>query len=94
MQESASADQSLTEEEIQGADQLMQVVKYLRDEKNHAVSQYENLSRENLTLKTQVEVLTHQLEEVNHTLAEERCKEDTDNVTIAKHSELLKKVSS
>ncbi|XP_075224314.1 nuclear basket protein megator isoform X2 [Lycorma delicatula] len=92
--DSSLGEMSLSESEIQGTDQLMKVMKYLRNEKNHAVSQLETLREENLNLKSQVEVLTHQLEEVNRTLNEERSRQDIENVTVTKHSELMRKVET
>lgn len=77
---------------MRNSDQLLKVMKYLRTEKNIAMTQLEGLKAENLRLKAQAELVGKQLEEAREMLAAERDKNDVSLITTAKHDELLRKV--
>ncbi|XP_039285637.1 nucleoprotein TPR-like [Nilaparvata lugens] len=88
------AETSLTEDEIESNDKLIEVMKYLRNEKCHAVNQLETLKDENLNLRAKAEVLQRQLDDLNKTLSEECSNKNIDNMTVVKHNELLKKIET
>lgn len=91
---SGSLNTSLSEEENRSSEQLLQIVKYLRREKDIAVSKYEVLHTENLRLKTQQEYLEKQVEEAKKSLSVEQERMETSSVTAARHSELLRKLET
>jgi len=91
---SGSLNTSLSEEENRSSEQLLQIVKYLRQEKDIAVSKYEVLRTENLRLKTQQEYLEKQVEEAKKSLSVEQERMETSSVTAARHSELLRKLET
>lgn len=91
---SVSLNTSLSEEENRSSEQLLQIVKYLRQEKDIAVSKYEVLRTENLRLKTQQEYLEKQVEEAKKSLSVEQERMETSSVTAARHSELLRKLET
>ncbi|XP_023716827.1 nucleoprotein TPR isoform X2 [Cryptotermes secundus] len=91
---SDSLNTSISEEEKKSSEQLLQIVKYLRQEKDIALSKYEVLRTENLRLKSQQEYLEKQAEDAKKSLLVEQEKMEASSVTAAKHSELLRKVET
>lgn len=91
---SDSLNTSILEEEKKSSEQLLQIVKYLRQEKDIALSKYEVLRTENLRLKSQQEYLEKQAEDAKKSLLVEQEKIEASSVTAAKHSELLRKVET
>ncbi|XP_031825954.1 nuclear basket protein megator isoform X2 [Nomia melanderi] len=82
------------EDDSKSAEQLLRVMKYLRREKDLAVTKFDVLRAENLRLKSQVEVLEKRLKETEAVLSSEREKSEIDVVTTSKHAELLRKVET
>lgn len=60
----ASINKSFAEDEIKSSEQLLKVIKYLRQEKDVAVSKSEILEAEHSRLKSQLEFVTKQLNEM------------------------------
>lgn len=73
-------------------DNLLQVISYLRREKNLANSQLETLLSENRRLKSETDLIKRQLEETRALLESEQEKTDISSTTAAKHAELINKV--
>ncbi|XP_076282689.1 nuclear basket protein megator isoform X3 [Lasioglossum baleicum] len=82
------------EDDSKSAEQLLRVMKYLRREKDLAVTKFDVLRAENLRLKSQAEVLEKRLKETETILNSEREKSEIDVVTTSKHAELLRKVET
>ncbi|KAF5305601.1 hypothetical protein FQR65_LT07681 [Abscondita terminalis] len=89
-----SFNRSFTEEEVKSSDQLLKIIKYLRQEKDIAVSKCEILDAELIRLKSQYELISKQLEDAKANLETERQKSEVSMVTAAKHSEVLRKVET
>lgn len=81
------------EDDTRSSDQLLQVLKYIRQEKNIAVAQADALRAEALRLKSQVELQGRQLSEAHEMLQAERSQSQVHLSTTSKHEELLRKVS-
>ncbi|XP_043260114.1 nucleoprotein TPR [Colletes gigas] len=82
------------EDDSKSAEQLLRVMKYLRREKDLAVTKFDVLRAENLRLKSQMEVLEKRVKESEAVLNSEREKSEIDVVTTSKHAELLRKVET
>lgn len=89
-----SLNTSISEEEKKSSEQLLQIVKYLRQEKDIALSKYEVLRTENIRLKSRQEYLDKQVEDAKKSLLEEQENIEASSVTAAKHSELLRKLET
>ncbi|KAK4876820.1 hypothetical protein RN001_009326 [Aquatica leii] len=89
-----SFNRSFTEEEVKSSEQLLKIIKYLRQEKDIAVSKCEILDAELLRLKSQHDLICKQLEDAKANLETERQKSEVSMVTAAKHSEILRKVET
>lgn len=89
-----SLNKSLTEEDVKSSDQLLKIIKYLRQEKDIAVNKCEILEAEHLRLKSSQELVKNQLEEVKAALENERQKSEMSVVASAKHAEVLRKVET
>ncbi|XP_015428954.1 PREDICTED: nucleoprotein TPR-like isoform X2 [Dufourea novaeangliae] len=85
---------SKLEDDSKSPEQLLKVMKYLRREKDLAVTKFDVLRAENLRLKSQVEVLEKRLKETVSLLSSVREKSEIDVVTTSKHAELLRKVET
>ncbi|XP_044260460.1 nucleoprotein TPR isoform X2 [Tribolium madens] len=89
-----SMNKSFTEDEVKSSEQLLTIIKYLRQEKDIAVSKAEIMEAEYERLKSQHEMLTKQLEEAKAAVEAERQKSEVSVVTAAKHAEVLRKVET
>jgi nucleoprotein TPR len=89
-----SLNTSISEEEKKSSEQLLKIVKYLRQEKDIALSKYEVLRTENIRLKSRQEYVEKQVENAKKSLLEEQEKMEASSVTAAKHSELLRKLET
>ncbi|KAI4471104.1 nucleoprotein tpr-related [Holotrichia oblita] len=89
-----SFNRSLTEDDVKSSEQLLKIIKYLRQEKDIAVSKCEILEAEHVRLKSQFDVIGKQLEEAKTALETERETSDVSFVTAAKHAEVLRKVET
>lgn len=89
-----SVNRSFAEDEVKSSDQLLTIIKYLRQEKDIAVSKAEILEAEFERLKSQYDVQTQQISEMKQLMETERQKSEVAVVTAAKHSEVLRKVET
>lgn len=89
-----SLNKSLTEDDVKSSEQLLKIIKYLRQEKDIAVSKCEILEAEHARLRSQFEVIGKQLEETKTSMESEREKSDISFVTAARHAEVLRKVET
>ncbi|XP_052901433.1 nucleoprotein TPR [Anopheles moucheti] len=85
---------SLNDEEKQSVEQLLQIIKYLRKEKDIAVARSDMLRSENVRIQSELMILEKKFEEVQAELKEMREKTDTVTVTAAKHEEILRKLDT
>lgn len=90
----ASFNRSLTEDDVKSSDQLLKIIKYLRQEKDIAVSKCEILDAEKQRLQSLHDSLNKQVEDVKSALEIERQKSEVSVVTAAKHAEILRKVET
>ncbi|KAL7302351.1 hypothetical protein TKK_0005011 [Trichogramma kaykai] len=84
----------MSEEPSNSTEQLLQVIKYLRREKDLAVIKFDVLKSENSRLKSQIELCTRKNQEMKELFDQEREKSEIDIVTASKHSELLRKIET
>lgn len=89
-----NADQCSTEEYSKSMEQLIQVIKFLRREKDLAFTKLDVLKTENVRLKSQIELSNKQFKECQELLKKEREDRDINIVTVSKHSELLRKIET
>ncbi|XP_015115459.1 nucleoprotein TPR-like [Diachasma alloeum] len=82
------------EEDSKSTDQLLKIIKYLRREKDLAVTKLDVLRAENMRLKSQVENLEKRVKEAEEAVNSQREKSDIDVATTSKHAELLRKVET
>ncbi|XP_018575772.1 nucleoprotein TPR isoform X3 [Anoplophora glabripennis] len=90
----ASFNKSFTEEEAKSSEQLLKIVKYLRQEKDIAVSKADIIEAEHSRLRSQFDMLNKQLEEAKATVELERQKTEVTVVSAAKHGEVLRKLET
>lgn len=90
----ASLNRSLTEDDVKSSDQLVKIIKYLRQEKDMAINKCEVLEAELLRLKSAQNMLKNQLQEVTSKLENDRQKSEMTVVASAKHAEVLRKVET
>lgn len=89
-----SMNRSLTEDEMKGSEQLRKIIRYLRQEKDLAVSKADIMEAEHVRLKSQFDDLNKQLEEAKAALELERQKTEVSVVSAAKHNEVLRKLET
>ncbi|KAI8426277.1 hypothetical protein MSG28_005163 [Choristoneura fumiferana] len=97
MNESAtdtSMNVSVSEEDGKSSEQLFQIVKFIRKEKDIAMAKSDILQTENMRLKSQLEIAEKQLDSAKLTLAAERESSEVNMVTINKQSDILRKVET
>lgn len=80
------------EDENKSTQQLLEVIRFLRREKEIAVTENEALQSENIRLKTQTEYLNKELKELQKSFIDEQAHIQTMASTEVKHAELLKKI--
>ncbi|KAJ8976056.1 hypothetical protein NQ317_009246 [Molorchus minor] len=90
----ASFNRSFTEDTVNSPEQLLKIIKYLRQEKDIAVSKADIMEAEHSRLKSQFEMLTKQLEEAKATVELERQQSEVSVVSTAKHAEVLRKLET
>lgn len=89
-----SFNRSFTEDEVKSSEQLMKIIKYLRQEKDIAVSKADIMEAEHLRLKSQFDMINEQYEEAKAALEVERQKSEVSVVSSAKHAEVLRKLET
>lgn len=95
--DSSLINRSITEDDAKttSSDQLLTVIKYLRKEKDIAVSKVEILRAENVRLVTEASILNKRLVEANEkSIPSDRSASDLSVVSAAKHEEILRKVET
>uniref|UniRef100_A0A182QGG3 Nucleoprotein TPR n=1 Tax=Anopheles farauti TaxID=69004 RepID=A0A182QGG3_9DIPT len=87
---------SLTDEEKKGGsiEQLLQIMRYLRKEKDIAVARFDVLRSENVRIQSEQMLLQKKLDDAQAELVAMREKNDTEVVTAAKHEEILRKLDT
>lgn len=93
MEDSGTLNDS-TDLSAKAQDQLLKVIKFLRQEKDVAVAKSEILQAESLRLKTQLTISTKQLEEAKDALKNSQETSDAAKKASAKHAELLRKIDT
>ncbi|VEN38999.1 unnamed protein product [Callosobruchus maculatus] len=76
------------------SEQLPKIIKYLRQEKDIAISKAEIIEAEHIRLKSQFEVINKQYEEAKAAVEVERQKQEVTVVSTAKHAEVLRKLET
>uniref|UniRef100_A0A182NZD0 Nucleoprotein TPR n=1 Tax=Anopheles epiroticus TaxID=199890 RepID=A0A182NZD0_9DIPT len=92
--DSSILNRSLNDEEKHSLEQLLQIIKYLRKEKDLAVARFDVLRSENVRIQSEFMLLQKQLDETEAELKQMRENSDIDTVTVAKHQELLRTVET
>lgn len=85
---------SINEDDVKSSDQLLQIIKYLRKEKDIAIAKVDILKSETIRLQSEQSVIQKRCDEALSTLVEERSKSEVGVVTAAKHDELLRRVET
>ncbi|XP_055614140.1 nucleoprotein TPR [Uranotaenia lowii] len=85
---------SITDEEKRSVDQLLQIIKFLRKEKDIAVAKFDILRSENVRVQSELSMFQKKLDEATAELTAEREKSETGLVTAAKHEEILRKLET
>ncbi|CAH0761185.1 unnamed protein product [Diatraea saccharalis] len=96
MNESAneSVNVSISEDDGKSSEQLFQIVKYLRKEKDIAMAKFDILQAETMRLKSQLEIAEKQLDDTKLALAAERERSEVTMVTVGRQSDILRKVET
>ena len=85
---------SFTEEDAKSTDQLMEIIKYLRNEKAILTGKVEVSKAESIRLKAQLESVQHQLSESQNALHSAEEKANQELLPSSKYSQLLEKVQT
>ncbi|KAL1392866.1 hypothetical protein pipiens_012159 [Culex pipiens pipiens] len=94
MDDSSVMNKSISDEEKRSVDQLLQIIKYLRKEKDIAVAKFDILRSENVRVQSELMMFQKKMEEAQADLTAEREKSETGVVTAAKHEEILRKLET
>lgn len=92
--DSSLVNRSINEGDVKSSDQLLQIIKYLRKEKDIAIAKVDILKSETIRLQSEQNVIQKRCDEALATLVEERSKSEVGVVTAAKHDELLRRVET
>lgn len=92
--DSSLINRSINEDDVKSSDQLLQIIKYLRKEKDIAIAKVDILKSETIRLKSEQNVIQKRCDEAVACLVEERSKSEVSVVTAAKHDELLRRVET
>ncbi|XP_060076894.1 nucleoprotein TPR-like [Ylistrum balloti] len=85
---------STSEDTAKSSEQLLEVVKFLRREKEIAETKLEIVQSESKTVRQQLQRVQRSLEEANDAVREEREQSQTNLQTAAQHAELMRKVEN
>ena len=88
------ASRSFTEEESKSAEQLMEIIKFLRREKEILTGKVEVLHAESARVRSQLDQASAEANEARAALKVEREKTDSSAMSSARHAELLEKVQT
>uniref|UniRef100_T1P9Z6 Nucleoprotein TPR n=1 Tax=Musca domestica TaxID=7370 RepID=T1P9Z6_MUSDO len=75
-------------------EQLLQIIKFLRKEKDLTLAKLDILKAENTRLQSEFNILQKKNEELQDFLNRERSKTDTNLVSASKHEEILRKIET
>ncbi|XP_049818451.1 nucleoprotein TPR isoform X3 [Aethina tumida] len=89
-----SFNRSYTEDEAKSSEQLLKIIKYLRQEKDIAISRADIVDAEHQRLKTQFELLTKQYDDMKRLVETERQETEISMVSSIKHAEILRKLET
>ncbi|KAI9556759.1 Nucleoprotein TPR [Daphnia sinensis] len=89
-----SLNTSTSEEDLRSTDQLLELVRFLRREKEIAISRSEVQEAETQRLKTQLEQAERSLSEAQTNLQQERERSATSALTSEKHTEMLRRLET
>ncbi|XP_058055554.1 nucleoprotein TPR [Anopheles bellator] len=92
--DSSLLNRSVQEDEKVSVEQLLQIIKYLRKEKDIAMARFDLLRSENVRVQTELMSLQKKLDEAQSELAADRERHDAGVVTAAKHEEILRKLDT
>lgn len=90
----SSFNRSMTEDEVNSSEQLLKIIKFIRKEKDLAITKFEVLQAENLRIKSDLEVMRKELSDTKSALSKELEGSEASMVTAAKHAEILRKVET
>ncbi|XP_023303718.2 nucleoprotein TPR [Lucilia cuprina] len=82
------------EAENKNNEQLLQIIKFLRKEKDLTVAKMDILKAENTRLSSEFTILQKKNEELQDFLNRERSKTDTNLISASKHEEILRKIET
>ncbi|XP_017477358.1 PREDICTED: nucleoprotein TPR isoform X2 [Rhagoletis zephyria] len=85
---------SRLEDDPKNNDQLLQIIKYLRKEKDLIDAKLDILKAENARLQSENMILQKKLDELKGSLNQERAKSETLVVSATKHEEILRKIEN
>ncbi|XP_078317960.1 uncharacterized protein LOC111118796 isoform X2 [Crassostrea virginica] len=88
------ADVSFDEDSVRSSEQLQEVIRFLRKEKEIALSKLEIVQTESNSVKHRYERQQKELEEVKRNLTEQQIKAQANIQTAAQHAELMRKVET
>lgn len=94
MADSSLLNRSVTEEDIKSSEQLLQIIKYLRKEKDIAFAKVDVLRSETTRLQSETGMLQKKLDETQAALNSERSKPEAGIISASKHEEILRKVET
>lgn len=94
LNESSDINKSIAEEDVKNNDQLLQIIKYLRKEKDIAVAKFDILKSENVRLVSEHTIAQKKIDELNGFLNQERSKVETNSATASRHEEILRKIET
>lgn len=82
------------EAENKNNEQMLQIIKFLRKEKDLTVAKLDILKAENTRLSSEFTILQKKNEELQDFLNRERSKTDTNLISASKHEEILRKIET
>ncbi|CAD6998549.1 unnamed protein product [Ceratitis capitata] len=94
MDTSADLSRSMLEDDSKNNNQLLQIIKYLRKEKDLIDAKLDILKAENARLQSENIILQKKMDELKGSLNQERAKSETLVVSTTKHEEILRKIEN
>lgn len=82
------------DEDIKNNEQLLQIIKFLRKEKDLTVARLDIVKAENTRLMSEHTIMQKKIDELNGFLNQERSKSETSVVSASKHEEILRKIET
>lgn len=88
----ADLNSSAMDVDSKGSDKLVEIIKFLRKEKDLCLGQVDILKAEKIRILSENQILKKKAEELEAVLKEEKAKAESEIVTAYKHGEILRKV--